>query len=86
MDELIQEKEGRKRGRPKSTAKQVRMLRIMITPRQDRLLRKLQQEWGLPESEHVRRALDAYLDVLLTSGDLVDDRIKDVVFRDSDAK
>lgn len=74
MEELIQEKEGRKRGRPKGTAKQTRMLRVMITPRQDRLLRKLQQEWGLPESEHVRRALDGYLDTLLASGDLVDDK------------
>jgi hypothetical protein len=50
------------------------MLRVLITPRQDRLLRLLQKEWGLPESEHVRRALDSYLDSLLASGDLVDVR------------
>jgi hypothetical protein len=74
MDELTEEKEGRKRGRPKGSGKQNRMLRVIITPRQDRLLRILQRDWGLPESEHVRRALDSYLDALLASGDLVDER------------
>jgi hypothetical protein len=74
MDEQVVEEEGRKRGRPKGSGKQQRMLRVLITPRQDRLLKILQKEWGLPESEHVRRALDAYLDGLLTSGDLVDVR------------
>ena len=74
MDDSTIEIEGRKRGRPKGTGKQQRMLRVLITPRQDRLLRLLQKEWGLPESEHVRRALDSYLDSLLTSGDLVDVR------------
>jgi hypothetical protein len=74
MDELSVELEGRKRGRPKGSGKTQRMLRVLITPRQDRLLRILQREWGLPESEHVRRALDAYLDALLASGDLVDER------------
>ena len=74
MDEISIEIEGRKRGRPKGSGKVNRMLRILITPRQDRLLRILQREWGLPESEHVRRALDSYLDGLLASGDLVDVR------------
>ena len=74
MADLTLETEGRKRGRPKGTGKQQRMLRVLITPRQDRLLRLLQKEWGLPESEHVRRALDSYLDSLLASGDLVDVR------------
>ena len=76
MDALTVEKEGRKRGRPKGTGKQQRLLRVLITPRQDRLLHILQQEWGLPESEHVRRALDMYLDSLLASGDLVDDHAR----------
>lgn len=76
MDALTVEQEGRKRGRPKGTGKQQRMLRVLITPRQDRLLHVLQQEWGLPESEHVRRALDIYLDSLLASGDIVDDHVR----------
>ncbi len=60
-------------GRPAgSGAKQSRMARVILTPRQDRLLRKLRAEWGLSESEHIRRAIDLYLDGLLASGEITD--------------
>jgi len=60
-------------GRPPGTgAKQSRMARVILTPRQDRLLRKLRAEWGLSESEHIRRAIDLYLDGLLASGEIAD--------------
>ena len=65
-----------KRGRPVGTgAKQAKVLRVIITPRQDRLLTKLRIEWGLSESEHVRRAIDLYLDSLLARGELKDDQL-----------
>jgi hypothetical protein len=48
------------------------MMRVIITPRQERLLTKLRVEWGLSESEHVRRALDDYLDGLIAKRELVD--------------
>ena len=68
--------EKKRRGRPpkkKDDAAEIkgqeRMMRVIITPRQDRLLRKLRSEWGLSESEHIRRALDDYLRVLIERGD-----------------
>jgi len=63
----------KKLGRPKgSGSANSKMLRVIVTPRQERLLSKLRTEWGLSESEHVRRALDSYLDRLISSGELVD--------------
>ena len=70
--------EQKKRGRPPKKKNEEllaaqgesRMLRVIDTPRQDRLLRKLQAEWGLSESEHVRRALDDYLRLLVERGEL----------------
>jgi hypothetical protein len=50
-----------------------RLLRMYLTPRQKRLLTKLKQEWGMTVSEHVRRAIDIYLDGLIAKGDLKDD-------------
>jgi len=63
----------KKRGRPKGTGSaNSKMLRVIVTPRQERLLSILRTEWGMSESEHVRRALDKYLDELITRGELVD--------------
>ena len=50
-----------------------RLLRMYLTPRQKRLLVRLKQEWGMTVSEHVRRAIDLYLDGLIAKGDLKDD-------------
>lgn len=62
-----------KQGRPRGTGSaNTKLLRVIITPRQQRLLAKLRTEWGMSESEHVRRALDSYLDGLITKGELVD--------------
>lgn len=62
-----------KKGRPTGTGSaNKKILRVIITPRQERLLSKLRNEWGMSESEHVRRALDDYLDRLIDKGELVD--------------
>jgi len=50
-----------------------RMLKMHLTPRQNRLLRKLKAEWGMSVSEHVRRAIDDYLRELLDRGELIDE-------------
>jgi len=62
------------KGRPKKTgAATAKMMRVIITPRQQRLLDQLRSsEIGMSESEHVRRAIDDYLDKLITRGELVD--------------
>jgi hypothetical protein len=61
------------KGRPKGTGSaNTKMLRVIITPRQERLLTILRTEQGLSESEHCRRAIDDYLNALIRSGDLVD--------------
>lgn len=63
----------RPKGRPKgSGSANSKMIRVIITPRQERLLTKLRLEWGMSESEHVRRALDDYLDTLILKGELID--------------
>jgi len=46
-----------------------RMLRVLITPQQDKFLTQLRKA-GSTESEHVRRALDQYFDHLLEKGRL----------------
>jgi len=62
-----------KKGRPPGTGSaNTKLLRVIITPRQQRLLAILRTEWGMSESEHVRRALDYYLDGLISKGELVD--------------
>lgn len=62
-----------KKGRPAGTGSaNKKLLRVIITPRQERLLSILRNEWGMSESEHVRRALDDYLDRLIDKGELVD--------------
>ena len=50
-----------------------RLLRMYLTPRQKRLLTKLKSEWGMTVSEHVRRAIDDYLDRIILKGDLKDE-------------
>lgn len=67
--ETKQEKKGRPIGTGNANKK---LMRVIITPRQERLLSKLRNEWGMSESEHVRRALDHYLDNLIERGELVD--------------
>ena len=51
-----------------------RMLKVCLTPRQDRLTRRMKKEWGMSASETVRRALDEYFDRLIARGDLNDNR------------
>jgi hypothetical protein len=46
-----------------------RMLRVLVTPRQDKFLTQL-REAGSTEAEHVRRALDEYFDRLIEKGRL----------------
>jgi hypothetical protein len=48
------------------------MMRVIVTPRQERLFAQIRQELGGSESEHVRRALDDYLDKLIARGEIVD--------------
>ena len=61
------------KGRPKGTGSaNSKMLRVIITPRQERLFSQIREEIGGSESEHVRRALDDYLDKLIARGELVD--------------
>ena len=59
---------------PKKPAEQqsdkTRLLRVILTPRQSALLRKLKEQGGT-ESEHVRRALDAYFRDLVDRGELI---------------
>jgi len=64
--------ESKRRGRPFAdpATKMSRMLRVMLTPRQDKLLQKLKLEQGMSESEHVRRAIDEYLRKLIKNGEL----------------
>ena len=50
-----------------------RLLRILCTPRQDRLLKELREQHGNSESEHVRRAIDMYLDLMVERGELKDE-------------
>lgn len=67
--------EAKKRGRPVSDpeGKMSRMVRVFVTPRQDRLLKKLRKEYGMAEAEHIRRALDNYLHKMIRSGDLLEE-------------
>ena len=51
-----------------------RQLKLTLTPRQDRCLRRLKREWGMSVSELTRRALDEYLDRLIARGDLNDNK------------
>lgn len=63
----------KKAGRPVgSGSANQKLLRVLCTPRQERLLAVLRTEMGLSESEHVRRALDNYLDLLISRGELID--------------
>jgi len=61
------------KGRPHGTGSaSTKMLRVIITPRQERLFAQICTEIGGSESEHVRRALDDYIDKLIARGELVD--------------
>lgn len=70
----------KRRGRPpkktaevlKSTPAESRMLRVIIPPRIDSLLRQMQNKYGYSESEIVRRALDSYLQPFIDKGDIKD--------------
>ena len=70
----------KRRGRPpkKSTAElksapaESRMLRVIVPPRIDSLLRQMQTRFGYSESEIVRRALDSYLEPFIAKGDIQD--------------
>jgi uncharacterized protein (DUF2126 family) len=61
------------KGRPPGTGSaNTKMMRVIITPRQERLFAQIRKEVGGSESEHVRRALDDYLDKLIARGEIVD--------------
>lgn len=70
----------KRRGRPpkksveelKSAPGESRMLRVIVPPRIDSLLRQMQNKYGYSESEIVRRALDSYLESFITKGDIKD--------------
>lgn len=52
-----------KRGRPYGTgAGPTRMIRVLISERQDKTLSVLKMKLGITESEIVRRALDAFFE------------------------
>jgi len=60
-------------GRPKGTGtKPGKLLRVLLTPRQDRLLNQVRVENGISESEFARRALDDLFDKMEARGELVD--------------
>lgn len=70
----------KRRGRPpkkdpaelKSAPAESRMLRVIVPPRIDSLLRQMQTRFGYSESEIVRRALDSYLETFINKGDIQD--------------
>jgi len=70
----------KRRGRPpkkdptelKSAPGESRMLRVIVPPRIDLLLRQMQTKYGYSESEIVRRALDSYLQPFIDKGDIND--------------
>jgi len=70
----------KRRGRPpkksvevlKSAPGESRMLRVIVPPRIDSLLRQMQTKYGYSESEIVRRALDTYLQPFIDKGDVKD--------------
>jgi hypothetical protein len=59
MEEQTTKKKGRPAGKKSASTK---MLRVIITPRQERIFDQIRREIGGTESEHVRRALDDYID------------------------
>jgi len=74
MENEQQDKSVKPAGRTKGTGTvSTRLLRVNITPRQDRLLTRIRTEVGLSESEAVRRAIDDYLDKLIARGELTPD-------------
>lgn len=74
------------KGRPKGTGSaNSKMLRVIITPRQERLFSQIREEIGGSESEHVRRALDDYLDKLIARGELVDNGTASVGIGEKDS-
>jgi hypothetical protein len=61
------------KGRPKGSGSgNTKMLRSMITPRQAYMIEQIHKRIGGTESEHVRRALDAYFDKLVARGELLE--------------
>jgi hypothetical protein len=70
----------KRRGRPpkktpadlKAAPSESRMLRVIVPPRIDSLLRQMQTKYGYSESEIVRRALDGYLQPFIDKGDIQD--------------
>lgn len=61
-------------GRPVGTGtKPGKLLRVLLTPRQERLMTQLRVVNGISESEAARTALNDYFDKLEQRGELVDD-------------
>lgn len=61
-------------GRPPGTGtKPGKLLRVLLSPRQDRLLTYLRENVGISESEAARTALDDYFEKLEARGELVDE-------------
>jgi hypothetical protein len=55
-----------------------KMLRAMITPRQAYMIEQIHTRIGGTESEHIRRALDAYFDKLIARGELLEATLDDI--------
>jgi hypothetical protein len=76
----VENNQPKRRGRPpkkspselKSAPAESRMLRVIVPPRIDSLLRQMQTRFGYSESEIVRRALDSYLEPFIAKGDIQD--------------
>jgi hypothetical protein len=64
--------EPKRRGRPPKEKKagESRMVRVIITARQATLLEKIQKKFSMSDSEHMRRALDAYIKSFLDNKDI----------------
>jgi len=61
-------------GRPVGTGtKPGKLLRVLLTPRQERLMTQLRVVNGISESEATRSALNDYFDKLEGRGELVDE-------------
>jgi hypothetical protein len=76
----MEETKPKRRGRPpkkdptelKTAPAESRMLRVIVPPRIDSLLRQMQTKFGYSESEIVLRALDQYLETFIVKGDIKD--------------
>ena len=70
-DGTPRKKAGKPAGGVTATASQ-KLLRVLVTPRQEFLLAELRKIEGMSESEHVRRAIDDYLKEMIRTKRITD--------------